>query len=155
VPFDSQRSAWAALLRGDIDVVQEVDRDAVEFIEGSTQVKTYTSLRPFYIAFVFNLRHRALGNVEVRRALSEAIDRDEIIRDALRGYAEPAVDPIWPAHWAYGGATRGVTPRPRGARDRLERAGLPIQPAAGRPHGQPHRLTACFPTRSRSSSGSR
>jgi peptide/nickel transport system substrate-binding protein len=144
VPFDSQRSAWAALLRGDIDVVQEVERDAVEFIEGSTQVKTYTSLHPFYIAFVFNLRHRALGNVEVRRALSEAIDRDEIIRDALRGYAEPAFDPIWPAHWAYGGAKRRYAHDPAAARDRLERAGLAIQPAAGGRMASRIRLNCLF-----------
>jgi peptide/nickel transport system substrate-binding protein len=144
VPFESQRSAWAALLRGDIDVVQEVEPDAVEFIEGSTQVKTYTSLRPFYIAFVFNLRHRALGDVEVRRALTEAIDRDEIIRDALRGYAEPAIDPIWPAHWAYGGAKRRYAHDPAAARDRLERAGLAIQPAAGGRMASRIRLNCLF-----------
>jgi peptide/nickel transport system substrate-binding protein len=129
LPFDSQRSAWTALLRGEIDVVQEIERDAVEFFEGSTQVKTYTSLRPFYIAFVFNLRHKALGNVEVRRALSEAVDRDEIIRDALRGYAEPAIDPIWPSHWAHSGAARQYVFTPEAARDRFERAGLSIRPA--------------------------
>jgi peptide/nickel transport system substrate-binding protein len=145
VPFESQRSAWAALLRGDIDVVQEVERDAVEFIEGSTQVKTYTSLRPFYIAFVFNLHHKALANVEVRRALSEAVDRDEIIRDALRGYAQPASDPVWPAHWAYGGATRRYPHDPGAARDRLDRAGLVMQPAAGGRMASRIRLTCLFP----------
>jgi peptide/nickel transport system substrate-binding protein len=144
VPFDSQRSAWAALLRGDIDVVQEVERDAVEFIEGSTQVKAYTSLRPFYIAFVFNLRHAALRNVEVRRALSEAIDRDEIIRDALRGYAEPAIDPVWPAHWAHGGAARRYAHDPAAARDRLDSAGLVVQPATGGRMASRIRLNCLF-----------
>jgi peptide/nickel transport system substrate-binding protein len=144
LPFDSQRSAWAALLRGDIDVVQEVERDAVEFMEGSTQVKTYTSLRPFYIAFVFNLRHKTLGNVEVRRALSEAVDRDEIIRDALRGYAVPAIDPIWPSHWAHSGAARRYAFAPEAARDRFERAGLSIRPAGDGRMNSRLRITCLF-----------
>jgi peptide/nickel transport system substrate-binding protein len=143
-PFDTQRSAWAALMRGDIDIVQEVDRDAVEFIEGSTQVRTYSSLRPYYIAFVFNLHHPALGNVEVRQAISEAVNRDEIIRDALRGYAEPAVDPIWPAHWAYRGATRTHIHNPAVARDRLDRAGLPVSRADGTAMPSRMKLTCLF-----------
>jgi peptide/nickel transport system substrate-binding protein len=144
LPFDSQRSAWAALLRGEIDVVQEIERDAVEFIDGSTQVNTYTSLRPYYIAFVFNLRHPALKNVEVRLALSEAVDRDEIIRDALRGYAEPALDPIWPAYWAYSTATRQHAQNPVFARDRLGRAGLPVRPPADGRMASRIRITCLF-----------
>jgi peptide/nickel transport system substrate-binding protein len=144
VPFDSQRSAWAALLRGDIDVVQEIERDAVEFIEGSTQVNTYTSLRPYYIAFVFNLRHPALKDVEVRRALSEAVDRDEIIRDALRGYAEPALDPIWPAYWAYSTATKRYPHDPAMARTRLERAGFTERPGTDGRRASRIRITCLF-----------
>jgi peptide/nickel transport system substrate-binding protein len=144
VPFESQRSAWAALMRGEIDVVQEIQRDAVEFMDGSTQIKTYSSLRPFYIPLVFNLRHRILSNVEVRRALNEAVDRDEIVRDALRGFAQVAEDPIWPAHWASSGATRRHTYNPEAARLRLERAGLPIQPLRSEQMASRFQLTCLF-----------
>ncbi|CAN5558079.1 glutathione ABC transporter substrate-binding protein [soil metagenome] len=144
IPFDSQRSAWAALMRGEIDVVQEIQRDAVEFMEGSTQIRTYSSLRPFYIPLVFNLRHPILRNVEVRRALNEAVDRAEIVRDALRGFAQVADDPIWPAHWAHSGAARRYSHNPEAARLRLERAGFPIRPLRSEQMASRFQLTCLF-----------
>lgn len=137
-PFDSQRSAWAALLRGEVDAVQEVHRDSVEFMEGSTQIKTFSSLRPFYIMLAFNLRNEMLRDSEVRRAVSEAVDREEIVREALRGLARLAENPIWPDHWALSGAAHRWAHNPEASRLRLERAGLPLRSA--RQQGMPLRF---------------
>ncbi len=125
--FESQRAAWAAMMRGEVDMVQEVNRDAVEFLEGATRVSLYPSLRPFYIPLVFNLRHPVLKNVEVRRALAEAIDRDELVMHAMGGKGQVADDPVWPSHWAYSTAARRYTYNPGAARLRLEAAGLPVR----------------------------
>lgn len=130
-PFDSQRSAWAALLRGELDAVQEVQRDAVEFMEGSTQVRTFSLVRPFYIMLAFNLRNEVLRSSEVRRAITEAVNRQGIVHDALRGFARVAENPIWPDHWALSGAARRYTHNPEAARLRLERAGHPLKQSAG------------------------
>lgn len=99
--YDSQRAAWAALMRDDVDAVQEVNRDSVEFMRGSNNVKTLTSLRPYYWALSFNLKNPQLRRADVRRALNLAVNRDEIVSSALRGYATPALDPVWPLLWAY------------------------------------------------------
>ena len=116
LPFDTQRAAWAALMRGEVDMVQEVNRDSVEFLEGATRISVYSSLRPFYIPLVFNLRHPILKQVEVRRALSEAINRDEIVTEAMGGRGQVADDPVWPSHWAYNPAAPRYSYNPGAAR---------------------------------------
>ena len=41
ITYDTQRAAWAAMMRGDIDMVQEVNREVVEFLEGSNRFEMY------------------------------------------------------------------------------------------------------------------
>ena len=130
ITYDTQRAAWVALLRGEVDMLQSVNRDAAEFLEGAAHVEMASTIRPYYIPLVFNLRHPILGRVEVRRALAEAIDREEIVREAMRGHGRVADDPIWPFHWAYNAAARKYTYNPNAARLRLDAAGLYLQPAA-------------------------
>ena len=49
-----------AMMRGDIDVLQEVGRDTVEFVEAESSVQVYRFLRPYYFPLVFNVRHPIL-----------------------------------------------------------------------------------------------
>jgi peptide/nickel transport system substrate-binding protein len=128
--FETQRAAWAAMMRGAVDMVQEVNRESVEFLQRASGIALYPSLRPFYIPLVFNLRHPILKRVEVRRALAEAIDRAEIVKEALRGQGQVADDPVWPSHWAYNAAARRYTYNPAAARVRLDAAGLPVKAGA-------------------------
>lgn len=132
VTYETPRASWAALMRGEIDMVQEVNRDSLEFLEGASRFITYPSIRPFYIPLVFNLRHPILGRVEVRRALAEAINRDEILEQALHGRGQVADDPLWPFHWAYNAGARRHTYNPSAARLRLDAAGLPVRPPGER-----------------------
>ena len=133
VPFDTQRSALAALMRGEVDMVQEVARESVEFLEGASRIETYASLQPFYIPLVFNLNHPVLGRVDVRRALTDAIDREQIVAAAMRGHGQVAADPVWPYHWAYNSTARKQAFNPEESRARFDAMGLPVRPAdAGR-----------------------
>lgn len=130
IPYETQRAAWAALLRNEVEVVQEVSRETVEFMAGSSDVRTFSSLQPFYLALLFNQRHPALRHVEVRRALIEALDRQEIVERALRGRARVAEAPIWPFHWAYTAPAERYTHSPEAAGRRLDAAGF-HEPAHG------------------------
>jgi peptide/nickel transport system substrate-binding protein len=125
--YDSQRAAWAALMRGEVDAVQEVNRESADFLAKSTDVQTYTSLRPYYWALSFNLNHRDLHKAQVRRALNQAVNRDEIITSAMRGFAKPAVDPVWPLYWAYPQSEEPARFDPDSARTELDTAGLPAR----------------------------
>jgi peptide/nickel transport system substrate-binding protein len=130
IAYDTPRAAWAALLRGEVDMLQQVNRDSAEFLEGASQIEMSSTILPFYIPLVFNVRHPILGRVEVRRALAEAVNREEIVREAMGGHGRVAEDPVWPYNWAYNGATgRKYTYNPNAARLRLEAAGFPMHPA--------------------------
>ena len=98
--YPTQRNAWAALMRGDIDMLYEVSRDAADFVAAASAVKTYVFPRPYYIPLVFNVRHPILRQPEVRKAINEALDRATLVHDGLSGRGRPADGPIWPEHWA-------------------------------------------------------
>jgi peptide/nickel transport system substrate-binding protein len=126
--YDTPRAGWASMMHGELDMVTEVNRESVEFLVGAKRFETYSSIRPYYIPLVFNLRHPILKNVEVRRALADAIDRDEIVRRAMRNHGQVAEDPVWPYHWAYTPAAQHHSFDPAAAAARLEAAGFPIRP---------------------------
>jgi peptide/nickel transport system substrate-binding protein len=127
--YDSPRAAWAAMMRGDVSYLHEINRDAVGFVEAGSRMRSYSFPRPYYIPIVFNVRHPILGRREVRQAINEAIDRAEIVTKALNGRGQPADGPIWPYHWAYNPAVRAYAHNPDAARIRLDAAGLPMRVA--------------------------
>lgn len=137
--YATQRNAWAALMRGEINALHEVSPGAMAFVEKESSVRTYTFLRGYYSFLAFNMSHPVLARREVRQALSQAINREEIVKRALDGRGQPADGPIWPFHWAYSTAQRGYTYNPEAARLRLDAAGLRM-PADAPPGRMPSRL---------------
>ena len=134
VTYDTTRSAWAGLMRNDVDAVQEVNPDSVDFMKGNSAVATYTTLQPFHVPFAFNLAHPALAKVEVRRALAEALNRADILKRAMKGHGRLAEAPIWPNHWAHSPPSRTWAYSPESAKRRLDRAGFPVREGKdGRP----------------------
>ncbi len=123
-PYQTQRKAWIAMMRGEVNSLYEVSREASEFVEAETAVRPYPYLRGYHVALVFNQRHPILSRRNVRVALNEAVDRDAIVKDAMRGHALPADGPIWPYHWAYSSAQSSFAFNPDAARLRLDGAGL-------------------------------
>jgi peptide/nickel transport system substrate-binding protein len=131
VNYPTQRKAWAALMRGDIDMLYEVSRDAVDFVAAETTVTTYTFRRPYYIPLVFNVRHPILKRPDVRKAINEALDRDALVKDGLNGRGRPADGPIWPEHWARSQSNPAFQYDLDSARRRLDAAGFPSKRGGG------------------------
>jgi peptide/nickel transport system substrate-binding protein len=129
ITYDTQRASWVALMRGEVDMLPDVNRDAAEFLEGASRVEMSSTIQPYYIPLVFNVRHPVLRRVEVRRALAEAINREEIVREAMSGRGRVADDPVWPFHWAYNAAARTHLYNPNAARLRMDAAGMRMRPA--------------------------
>lgn len=125
--YPTQRNAWTALMRGEVDMLYEVSRDAADFIRAETTVNTYSFPRPYYIPLVFNVRHPILKNVQVRQALNEALDRESLVRDGMSGRGSPADGPVWPQHWAYSAPSAPLAFDPVSARRRLDAAGFPAR----------------------------
>jgi peptide/nickel transport system substrate-binding protein len=128
IRYSTPRASWVGLMRSEVDFALDI-KESVEFLEGAQQFQIFPSIQPFYIPLVFNLRHPLLARVEVRRAISDAIDRDEIVRQGMRGRAQVADDPVWPSHWAYNTAAPRHVPNQNAARLRLDAAGLPVRPS--------------------------
>jgi peptide/nickel transport system substrate-binding protein len=132
VSYPTQRNAWAALMRGEIDMLYDVSRDASEFVKAQSTVRTYPFGRPYFIPLVFNVRHPILKRVEVRKAINEALDKVTLVHQGLRDQGRLADGPIWPEHWAQPKEIPRFTYDPESARRRLDAAGLnPPRTASG------------------------
>ena len=124
--FPTHRAAWSAMLRNEVNFLHEVNRDAIDFIHAGGDIRAYPMLRPYAVTLVFNLKHPILQRREVRLALTEAIDREEVVQNGMRGNGEAAEGPFWPRHWAYPQGRRAPAYNPDAAKIRLEGAGLPM-----------------------------
>ena len=99
--FPSVRAAWAELLRGQLDMLYEVGVDALDSLEASTSISTFTFTRRYQYAIVLNTDTEVFRPKEVRRALNTAIDRDGLVREALNGHATASTGPVWPRNYAF------------------------------------------------------
>lgn len=129
IGYPTPRASWAGLMKGEVDLALEINKESVEFLVGAAKFDFHSSIQPYYIPLVFNLRHPILARPEVRRAIAEAINRDEIVTQGMRGRGKPADDPIWPLHWAYNAAPKQPSYSVSTARVRLDAAGLTLRPA--------------------------
>ena len=130
VNYPTQRKAWAAMMRGDIDMLHEVSREAAEFVEAETSVNTFSFPRPYYIPLTFNARHPILRDARVRRAINQAVDRTALVREGLRGRGSPSDGPVFPQNWAYAPPAAPFVYNPAAARQLLDEAGYPARPNA-------------------------
>jgi peptide/nickel transport system substrate-binding protein len=99
-PFPSVRTAWAELLRGNLDMLHEVNLDALDSLEAASDVAVYSYVRHYQYMIVFSPQARNLQSTEVRRELNAVIDRDAVVRDALNGHGVASTGPVPPRHWA-------------------------------------------------------
>jgi peptide/nickel transport system substrate-binding protein len=100
-PYPALRTAWAGMMRGEIDFLYEVSQESAEFVQGESSVNTFSFLRPYALGVAFNSRRPIFADQRVRQALNFAVDRQAIIDQALKGRGVSAQSPIWPLHWAY------------------------------------------------------
>jgi peptide/nickel transport system substrate-binding protein len=128
--YPTQRNAWTALMRGEIDMLYEVSRDAADFVQAESTVKSYTFFRPYYIPLVFNVRTPALKDPRVRQAINMAIDRATLVREGMSGRGSIADGPIPPQHWAYSPPAVPFTFSPAEARRLLDEAHYPARATA-------------------------
>jgi peptide/nickel transport system substrate-binding protein len=131
--YPSQREAWSAMMRGDVDVLYDVAPEAFEFVKESPNAHIASYLRPYVIALTFNMAHPRLGRRDVRRALNQAIDRARLIETVAGGRGVPADDHIWPNHWARDASAPTFAFDPGAARAALDAAGLRRKPGTGSP----------------------
>ncbi len=115
-----ENTALVALRSGDID---ETGIPAKDFhpMKGVNLFK-YDAL--LYSYFGFNLRSPKFSDVRVRRALSYAVNRKQLIGLVFRGYASPAYSPSAPVSWAYSDDVSKYEYDPDRSKQLLKEAGV-------------------------------
>jgi len=123
--FVSDPSAQvAALLAGDIDAIPNVGApESLERFKADDRYEVRVGTTEGETILVMNQRRKPFDDVRVRRAVSQAIDRQAIIDGAMFGYGTPIGTHFAPHHAAYRDLT-GVYPHdPAAAKALLEAAG--------------------------------
>jgi len=98
--YPSVRAAWADMLRDRIDMLYEVGTDALDSMAGSNNISLFTFTRHYQYTLAFNPKSAALRARDMRRALSWAIDRPEIVRAALNQHGVASSGPLAIGYWA-------------------------------------------------------
>jgi peptide/nickel transport system substrate-binding protein len=83
----------------------------------------YSYLSDGYTYLGYNLQRALFQDVRVRRALTYAIDKDEIVKGVLLGLGQPATGPYKPGTWVYNAAVPRYPHDPAKARSLLAEAG--------------------------------
>ena len=127
-PFDTLRTTWASLLRGELDMVYDVPADAIDFIRND-DVRVISVPRWYQFLIAFNSGKSPFQSRLVRQALNLAVNRQAIIDDVLHGRGLPSSGPVWPRNWAYDKSLAPLAFDPTQAASLLDAAGFPL------PHG--------------------
>lgn len=128
-PFDTLRTSWASLLRGELDMVYDVPADAVQFIRND-DVDVITVPRWYQHLLAFNAHAGPLRSPLVRKALNIAVDRAGVVERVLHGSAEAATGPLYPRYWAYDPSLPKYQHDPAAAAALLDAAGYPLRRTA-------------------------
>lgn len=115
------------LLRGEADLLQgDLPPELVAYLKCQNNVKVQEVAGANYSYLGFNLQDLLLKNPLVRRAVTLAIDRDAIIRNALVGGSRPAGAILPPEHWAGNADLPNHLYAPEKARELLLQAGVQL-----------------------------
>jgi peptide/nickel transport system substrate-binding protein len=127
--YPSLRSAWADMLRDNLDMLYEVGVDALDSLEGSSKVSTFTYTRHYQYVVAMNPATPALRPAEVRQALNLAVDRQALVKNGLNGHGVVSSGPLAPRHWALAEAARQFHYDPKRAGDLLSHrtGGAPLR----------------------------
>jgi peptide/nickel transport system substrate-binding protein len=96
-------AAWSALLRKEIDLVEEIDELDYGILEQEEQnYQVYSYITNFYYALVFNLENPLFSKPEMRKAIQACVDRDDLMRNTIiGGHGTITSGPLHPATESY------------------------------------------------------
>jgi len=100
--YPNVRTAWAELLRGNLDMMYEVNADALDSLQSASDVAVFSFVRHYQYVLMFGTQAPTFKAAEVRRELNAVIDRGAIVRDGLNGHGIPSFGPVPAQHWALG-----------------------------------------------------
>ncbi len=129
--YANNAAALQALAQGETDGVSYIPPSSLESAGGSLgNANIYGPSVAGYTAIFLNLKAPQFTEREVRQALALATNRDEIVREGLKGWGTAGASPILPSSWAY--AEQQWPTDPERAKSLLDTAGWKLNPAGVR-----------------------
>ena len=115
----------AALEAGQADIISNLPPHEVERLKSNRRlrVQPVQGLRPIFL--VLSPAYKPLDNPKVRRAITQSIDRDRIIKLVLEGNAYPLRGMLGPQVFGYDPNAKAYPYDPDKAKQLLTEAGLP------------------------------
>jgi peptide/nickel transport system substrate-binding protein len=124
--FDTLRTTWASLLRGELDMVYDVPADAVGFIRND-DIDVVSVPRWYQHVVAFNGHDARFKSPLVRKAMNMAVNRAAIIERVLHGAGAPSAGPIYPKYWSFDPTKPQYAFEPAEAAELLDAAGYPLR----------------------------
>ena len=89
------------LLNGEVDILQgELPQELVRWLSNKQEVSIEKARGDTFTYIGFNLQDEKTGQLEIRRAIAHALDRETIIHHVLDNSARTAGSLLMPEHWA-------------------------------------------------------
>lgn len=112
------------LKKGEIDVLESIPTDLADGLtENYPHLRLYTYPSRQYVWIAWNVRNELFADPEIRRALTLAIDRNEIIQTLFGGMAAECKSPIHSNLWAFDESIEPLPFDPQRSRAALEQHG--------------------------------
>jgi ABC-type transport system substrate-binding protein len=113
-----------ALRSGDVDLIYSIDPSTVETLEGDANLTVESAPSLAYYELFMNLGVAPFDNLQVRQAISMAIDRDALVKAVQGDHGEAAWMPVPSQSFAYTPGLEGEPKYdPEAAKDLMVEAG--------------------------------
>lgn len=113
------------LKRGECEVMSYPNPADLESLKRDSNIDM-ASQAGFNLGYLaYNVQHKPLGNVDVRRALDMAINKHAIVESVYQGAGQLATNPMPPTQWSYDKNLKVATYDPDKAKALLAKAGFP------------------------------
>ncbi len=115
------------LMRGEVDILQgDLPPELVRYLKEQPTIKVSESNGANFSYLGFNLQDKTLANLKVRQAIAHAINRPEIIHQALVGSTREAGAILPPEHWAGSFVLKPYEYNPALSKKLLQEAGVQL-----------------------------
>jgi len=117
----------AALLSGEVQLIQAVPPDLVSRLEGNNQVRVLRGEGTRSYQIELNTKQPPFNDIRVRQALNYAINWDAILKEVYRGYAQRLSTAFLPTGFGYDPSLKPYPYDPDRARTLLRQAGFEVR----------------------------
>jgi peptide/nickel transport system substrate-binding protein len=124
-PYSDENVRLTNLLSGEVSIISKVPPKDIEKLKGNTEITLSETSALGFQGLYLNNKTGPFSDKALRQALDLVIDRDAIIKVALRGTAIPAGGAIPPGTWAYSDTIKPTAKNIEKAKQIMADAGYP------------------------------